>query len=216
MTEELTLEQVAAAREEWRAAVASAQAALDHARGPYEAARGRLGNAQRELARTELALATAKRAHFIAAAVRDTGIETDDPPVMLAQRWTGEALPRVYELVALSREGVGLYAWRPERSHRYEGKTHAIRAEHVPEALRAVATVDSYSERVAGLAAAGFGNGATCDIGPVHNTPELWMWQQRGRGDFGAGSGAMKPSAPPDRGRWRWLKVTEQHELEGG
>jgi hypothetical protein len=33
-------------------------------------------------------------------------------------------------------------------------------------------------------------------------------------GDFGDGSGAMKPLPPPEGGRWKWLKVREQEALE--
>jgi hypothetical protein len=211
-----SLAEVAESRERWRAEIEAAEVEVEETKAPYLRAVARLENARRELQRTELALNTAKRMHLIGQAVEALGVQTDEPPVVLAKRWEGETVPRVYELVALGSNGEGLYRHVPSRSHRYEGKAHAIRARWVPEEVKRVQVQDKsvrLSEREAALQALGLRRSAALEVRPVHGTPDLWYWQERGRGDFGDGSGSLKPTPPPSGGRWRWLKVNEQQEL---
>jgi hypothetical protein len=155
-------------------------------------------------------------------------------------------LPKVWELVAVAPDGVGLYKHAPPKGKDYRGQPrnirpsdgYAIRAEHVPAAARAVVEADlaageahdevfrtnDYSpERTArltkmrkereaarkdGYEALGFDRYAE-----VAFKGDLAMWQARGRGDYGLGSGPYKPLKPPGEGRWRWLKVEEQRDL---
>lgn len=211
----VTLEEVAAAREEWRAAVERARERVEELKAPYHAAFAELARAETELARTELALGTAKRSHFIAAAVEALGVETSDPPAVILPQTHG--LPKVYELTAIGADGTGLYLSRPERSHRYQGKSWALRMEHVPEAVREIVAVElGYGAKAQAIRELGYSASAGGEIRPVHGSDELMEWQERGKGDFGDGSGSMKPVRPPSGGRWRWLKVQEQSELEGG
>jgi hypothetical protein len=190
-----SLEDMAAARERGRRLLDDANAEVARLKAPLDAAVERRSELKRQLDYLDAAMETAKREHLIHRAVAELGIETEEPVVVLAKQWSGERAPRRYELVALTPDGkIGLYCYRPPRSHRYLGKTWAIRAEHVPEGIERVPGRDRQTDRneeKAGLAA----------------------WETRGRGDYGDGSGSPKNRPAPDGSRWRWLKVGDQEEL---
>lgn len=220
MSEPVTLEQVAAARESARQRLSVALAAVAELRGPFEEAKRAARELEDELAHIDLALGTAKRAHVVQAAVGTLGVETEDPPVVVVQPVHGIGLPDVFELTAIGPGGVGLYLHRRTRGR--GGKTHAVRERYVPKpvldvlaeqaALKGVAAnaeLIALRERLEALTS----KGAAYEVKRVYGSDELVAWQEKGRGDFGAGSGARKPLGPPGGGRWRWLKVGEQAAL---
>lgn len=223
MSEPVTLEQVAAEREKVRRRLERSRELVALLTPDYEEARRNVREDEGALARVELALRTAKRAHLIAAAVEALGIETDDPPIIVVSQRV--YLPDVFELAAVTDGGVGLYLRRAQRQGRGGGKTHALRTVHVPQAVLGVLAEQAALTKVLGV-----NNGerialrerlgeltsptAVYEVGHVHGSEELVSWQDRGKGDFGAGSGARKPLPPPGGGRWRWLKVADgQAEL---
>lgn len=218
MEQPQTLQEVAAAREEWRAALERATQLVAETEKPYHAALGQQQRARTELARTELALKTSARAHFVQQAVIELGVETSEPPVIVVPALGSQGLPNVFELAALAPDGTGLYVHKTTgRRGRTTGKTHAVRTRAVPEELRAA--IDrrhepggTASKRNEEMRALGLPESAWIDSGAVHRSDELFRWQARGNRDFG-GDGPVKPLPPPGGGRWRWLKVREQEEL---
>lgn len=211
-----TLEDVAAARESARLRVEAAVERIGELKPLWRAAGAEHREALEELARIDLALSTAKRAHLVGAAVAALGVETSEAPVIVAQRTVG--LPEVYELAALDARGAGLYLHRPP--HRSGGaKAHAIRDVHVPPPVIELVDADTRGVpndvqkarrlRLAELV----GTGAEYEVRRVYGAEGLVHWQGRGAGDFGAGSGSIKPLPPPGGGRWRWLKVRDQSTL---
>lgn len=216
-----TLAEVAAAREAARERVEAAVSAIAELEPRWKAAGREHRVALEELARIDLAMGTAKRAHMIMAAAHELGVELgEEPPVVVVPKSVG--LPEVFELAALA-DGVGLYLHKTSVRGRVRGKAHAIRKVHVPQAvldvvadrdadrglgLRPKAEVDAANERLEELTA----KGARYTVRPVYGSEELMAWQAHGKGDFGY-DGPVKPLAPPGGGRWRWLKVADQSEL---
>jgi uncharacterized protein YukE len=153
-------------------------------------------------------------------------------------------LPPVWQLSALSTDGkVGLYVLPSTRQRR--GRRFAVRPEHVPQAVLDAhqALRDAQNERHGlGERFGGYSSdeykaaaqeskdklkqltreleaaaGAHVQSVGAMRGADLYAWESRGRGDFGVGSGALKPlPAPSGGGKWRWLRVREQAELEGG
>ena len=210
MSDQVTLEQVAAAREAARLRVEAAVSRIGELEPDWKAAGVEHRAALDELARIDLALSTAQRAQLITSALEATGEEYEGAPVAVVGQ--AHRLPLVFELVAV-RDGVGLYLHRPEKSHRYQGKTYALREQDVPqEALEAIdARMDSLTRLRAVLGEQGKGVDHGL-FGRVHpkETSGMVEWQARGKGDFGY-NGTLKPLAPPSGARgWRWLKVADR------
>lgn len=233
---ELTLADASAAREQARVALEEAKAARDALEPTWKAAIAAVNSRKNELDRIDLALASAKRAHLVVAAMEELGIPTTEPPLVVVPNDSDRALPPVWQLTALSTDGkVGLYVHRSRRS-----KMYAIRQEHVSQAVRDAhqAIRDAQEERFGLGKRFGYSSdeyktaereskaklkqlnaelselvgGHVQSIGDKSGS-DLYAWESRGRGDFGTGSGALKPLPAPGRGKWRWLKVKEQAEL---
>jgi hypothetical protein len=235
-----TLEQAAAERERLRAVLEVAKRHRDELEPKWHAANSAVREAAEDLARLDLAVGSAKLAHLVATAMQELGIVTHDPPMLVGPR--GGLLPDVFAAVAVSTEGVVLYARTPRGRRDRRGKDYSIRPAHVPQPVTdKLAELHAIHDQVRGLSrelsrdeqdaqrkllrlevkraerelAALLGNPHNPGMGPRKDV-DLHSWETRGTGDFGPGSGAIKPLAPPSGGRWRWLKVREQAELDGG
>lgn len=191
-----SLEEMAAARERGRQQLAEMDAKVAELRAPLDEALAERARLRKAVALVEAAMESSRRQYVIERAMAEQGFETEDPPIMLVRQWMGERAPRRYELAAVDADGVGLYLYRPDRSHRYLGKTWAILAKHVP----AGATENDRP-------------GIERRTDRTEEEAGLHAWETRGRGDFGDGSGSVKQKPPPGGGRWRWLKVRDQEEL---
>jgi hypothetical protein len=176
----------------------AAQAEVDRLKPDYKAAESRLWKAREEVERIEKGMAAAHQAYAVASALNEAGTEHDGPPVVIVAGPLNRPVP--YFLVAVAKEGTGLYLHTPSRSHRYQGKEYAIR---IADA-NAHGVTEEPDRRHRGEHGKTWRN--MVEVG-------LWKWQERGKGDFGY-SGAVKPAAPPEGGRWKWLKVKEQREIE--
>lgn len=193
-----TLEEMAQVIAERRREHETALARLAELTPAYDAARDKVRDIARSIRELERAMGGSKRAHAIERALAEAGIVFEGPRLVAVKAHDGH---RWYALVAVGSAGTGLYLYTPDRSHRYEGKTHAVLRERaVAHGFDPEAPTPHYrdkslrSQTEAGLVA----------------------WQERGTGDVGAHSGAYRPLAPPEGGRWRWLKVREQDELTAG
>lgn len=186
-----TLEEAAKARIEAVAEREAAQVALDELRPGYDAAVRRVKDAERRVKRLDQGMEGVRKAYAAEMALRELGIETDEPLFVVVEAHFESELPRVWHLVAVAGDGTGLYLSTPRRSHRYDGKRWAIRFERAPEG-----TAPERFERMR-------------DAGLVY-------WDERGRGAWGAGSGSIKAKRAPDGGRWRHLKLREQAALPAG
>lgn len=199
-----SLEDAAVALQQAREELAQAQRICDELEPAWEIARDRLSDAYDRVRRIELGMEAVVKAHAVGAALAEAGIEYDGAPMIVKPSRSRHDRPQPYVLVAVGPKGTGLYLYRPERSHRYQGKEHAIRA------------------------ADGLANGLTRPYGGAGDGWQyeqthswlleigMWAWQKRGRGQFGAGSGSMVPLPPPEGGRWKWLKVREQEAIASG
>jgi hypothetical protein len=74
----------------------------------------------------EQAMESSKRAHMTLRAVEDASLTYDGPLVVPVEVYRGYDM---YFLVAIGEDGTGLYRHTPKRSHRYQGKVHAVRVE---------------------------------------------------------------------------------------
>jgi exonuclease VII small subunit len=220
---ELTLEDMARARELARAELERAELLLARVAEPFERAQKAVRQARDELQRIERGMGEAKRLYAIARAMDRQGVESVDPPMVVSEDRPVMG-PDIFELVAVGAAGEALYRERG-KLHAKAPRRYVIRAERIPEAVREVIFDESLKWRERGdrlrelgvTSGASYGGRSTGQVlNRVHAAPELVEWQERGKGDFGGGSGPMKPLAPPSGGRWRWLKVTAQDELEGG
>lgn len=185
-TAPVTLEDAARQRERAARELRLAEAEVERLRGPWDYANAAVRAARRTLTQLDDGMAAITQAHRIGVALRDVGTDVDGPLVV-----TRSAI-RSHEigfLVAVGPAGTGLYRFTPKRSGRNAGREHVIRAE------------------------SGRRHDAT---EPARARHDLWEWQERGSGEFGQGTGSMKPKGPPEGGRWRWLRVEPERELEGG
>jgi hypothetical protein len=186
---EPTLEEMAQALERGRQQLAEAEAEAERLKRPYHAALAHLADVRKAVELIELGMETAKRAHLIERAIEEAaGAPIDAPPVVMVQ--TTFSVDR-FELVAVGPEGTPLYLHTPKRSHRYHGKSYAVAAVEGREKPSRDAHTSKAMEEAG-----------------------LMSWQERGKGQWGDGSGSIKPVAPPEGGKWRWLKVREQELLE--
>lgn len=203
MTEDrpYTLKEVAQAHAQATAELAEAEAEIARLRGPYDAARQRANDIEDRIERLELAMTTAKRMYFITQAMAEASVKTDDPAVIVVPPEYDFQTGEVYEMVAVASDGTALYLHTPKQSHRYQGKTYAVRDQHVAEDHQGR---DDRSRHFVNI---------TRDN---QKAIGLLVWQERGAGSYGKGSGAVKPLAPPNGGRWKWLKVREQSDLPVG
>lgn len=237
--QELTLASAAESREAARQAHEDAKAVVAALKPKWDAANAAVGKTRNDLARVDLAMASAKRAHLVVAAMVDLGIPTQEPPLVVVPTEGANSLPPVWQLTALSADGtVGLYT---HRRGRRGGKMYSIRATHVPEAVEAkrlerhAAQQDSFtlSKRFGGYSTPEYKAAADaskaelkrlftelCELVGAHvdqiglrHDSDLYAWESRGRGEYGSGSGSLKPLPSPTGGTWRWLKVKEQAEL---
>lgn len=191
MTGPPTLEEMAAARERGRVQLGEARVEVERLKAPYLAAVGKAAKLRDALELIEAGMDDAKRRHVISRALEEAGVETTHPLTVTVTRG-GRTVER-YDLVAVGPEGTGLCLHTPKRSHRYQGKEFARswrENDREQEHFR-----DSEGVRVVGGA-----------------EPRLVEWMQRNSraGGFAA---ARRPKAPPEGGKWRWLKVREQEEL---
>lgn len=159
----------------------------------YDLASAWVRDAQDTLKLIDLTMEAAKRDHAIRVALAEQGIEYAKPTTIIVERYSSMAgHPNPFHLVAVGREGTGLYLHTPEHSHRFQGKAYARLLKRGEKPLR---------------------DGPDNYTGQREEKAGLTMWNERGKGQWGAGSGSIKPMAPPEGGRWRWLKVREQAEL---
>lgn len=187
MAEPFTLEEMARAIEVQREELRTAAACRDELEGPYRVAAEAARAAQARLAAMEQAMEGVKRAHMLRLALQDAAVEYDGPPLVAVRMY----FSRMYYLVAVGPDGTGLYRFTPERARRYEAKQHAIRVTDVRG--------EDVPRRICGK-----------------DDSDLCEWEERGKGEWGRRSGPMKPKAPPEGGRWKWLKVREQETLSAG
>lgn len=190
---ETTLEEAARMLADAQLALTQAAAAVEETQAPYYAAISRQDRARQEVKRIEQGMGAVVRGSMIRSALDAAGIEYDGPVLIAQPVYKGADL---HYLSAVGPAGTGLYIFKPERSHRYHGTQHAILIVH--------ANAAGVEERPRGANPSGLTEAGA------------WLWEARGAGQFGAGSGAVKPLAPPEGGRWRWLKVREQDELPTG
>jgi hypothetical protein len=186
-----SLEEAAQALEAARLAHASAVRRWKELCPAYDAAHAHMRETAREVERIEQGMTHATRAYAVVRALNELGVDYDGPPVFFL-RTPMRVDP--YFLAAIGPQGTGLYLRSGPR--RYGGKVYAI--------LEEVAVrhgVDNAAER------------AAYRTGEQTREAGLREWWERGVGDFGAGSGAVKPKGPPEGGRWKWLKVREQEAL---
>jgi hypothetical protein len=181
-----------------------AQRCRDELEPAYDAARYRLRDAHDRVKRIELGMESVIKAHAVTAALAEAGIEYDGPPMIVQPSRSRHTTAQPYVLVAVGPKGTGLYLFRPDRSHRYQGKEHVIRevdarAQGLQEPYGGAADGWHYEQTHSMLRELG-----------------VWAWQRRGRGAWGAGSGSMAPLPPPEGGRWKWLKVREQEAITSG
>ncbi len=193
----VTLEEMAQAIEAKRQEVDAAREKREELKEPFQAAVDELQRVKGELAAMVAAMAGVKAVDAIERGLADAGIDYEGPRVVTAKVYSGHDY---YKLVAVGSQGTGLYLVTPERSRRHIRKEHAIRRLHAD-----AHGVDEERDRRPHW----YGHTSTSqrDAG-------LLSWEEQGAGSFGARSGAFKPSAPPEGGRWRWLKVREQEELK--
>jgi hypothetical protein len=184
---ELTIEDAARARQEAADALEKAHDDVQALRPLWETTTRIHAERKRELDRIDAAMAGVAAAGRVRAALEAQGIEYDGPAII---SW--EVVNRVEfaPLAAVGPKGTGLYIDVPKRSHRYQGKTHLVLTEH----LRRAGVTGAVLVRGEGMS-------------------RRAVWEERGTGSFGPGSGSMKPKAPPEGGRWRWLKVAPEREL---
>jgi len=192
-----TLEEMAQAIDAKRRERETALARLAELTPAYDEARERTRQLAKELKEMERAMGGAQQAHAIERALAEAGIEFEGPRLVPVREYSGH---RWYVLAAVGPKGTGLYLHTPDRSGRYSGKSWAVLRERAltqgfdPDAPRGNRhDLTQKSQEDAGLLA----------------------WQARGKGDFGF-SGAFRPTAPPEGGKWRWLKVREQESLAKG
>lgn len=185
-----TVEAMALAIQREREQLDEARARVEELKGPYEDAVAKRNRHAASVKAMETAMEIAKRAHMIERALVEAGIEYEGPRVVAAPVYRGH---HFYFLVAVAQGGTGLYLYTPERSHRHHAKEHAVLAERLDDLAVEHPTHFGVHLRDA--------------------SPALRPWEARGRGEWGAGSGAMRPQAPPEGGRWRWLKLREQEAL---
>lgn len=184
-----SLEEMARMRQAAVEELDKAREAVDDVKPIYELAIDWRSDAHDRVKLIDLAMDTAKREHAIRRALSEQAIDYAGPAVVVTERYSSFAgHPDPYLLVAVGPEGTGLYLLKPRRPGRWGGKAYARLQRDGDEPER--------FERMR-------------DAGLVY-------WQERGRGEFGEGTGATKPKSPPEGGRWRWLKVREQEELTSG
>lgn len=200
MPEKITsLEEAAQAHAVALADVRAAERLFERVRGPYDAARDRLHEAREQVKIIEAGMEAVTVVHATQLALADAGVEFDGPPLVTMVYGHRERL-RVFFLVAVGPKGTGLYRFKPERSHRYQGVEHvvpraaAVAHGHDPEEPR-----PHYREVTT----------------RAHVDAGLVAWQERGKGDFGR-NGGFRPMAPPEGGKWKWLKVRPQESLTTG
>lgn len=237
MPEALTLEELARGREELREKIAAAEAEVKRTERPYLAAVGEEQRLRDALKMVEKSIEAGGRSYVIRRAVEEAGIESTADPIVLVRGMGGP--PDIFELVAIGPEGTPLYLHRPDRPGRRGGKAYARPArEGDAERCAAYAAaverrkdlpsmpsgIDAFEERKRVKAIREeFDRELREEFGPnPHDTlpREVWgsegrlvRWEDRGSGAFGAGTGSLRPQAPPEGGKWRWLKVREQEEL---
>jgi hypothetical protein len=204
MTDIRSLEDAAVALQQARAELEEAQRRRDELEPAWDAAGERLHRAYDAVERIEHGMESVIKAHAVAVALTEAGVEYDGPPMIVRPSRSRYEKPVPYVLVAVGPKGTGLYLFKPEKSHRYQGKEHTIR--------EADALAHGLTEPYGGA------NGGW-SYEPTHEwlrEDGLWAWQKRGRGNFGDGSGAFKPLPPPEGGRWKWLKIREQEAITSG
>jgi hypothetical protein len=187
-----TLEEMAQKIADARERLATAERKVEELRGPYHAATGRAQAIRDEIEAMEQGMESSKRAHMTLLALQDVSLTYDGELVVPIEVYRGHDM---YFLVAVGQDGTGLYLHTPKRSHRYQGKTYAVRIDQAQS--HGVEPSSGYQKlRDAGL----------------------MEWETRGKDQWGrsgqGSAGAVKPLPPPEGGRWKWLKVREQEALE--
>lgn len=157
---------------------------LDELREPFEAASADARKAQERVKLIEQGIEVLKRAYAISVALSEMGITIEQQPVILVKRYR----PVSFDLVAVGPEGTLLYEQDDGLYRGRRARDYAIYADEPPD-------LDTY----------------TLETMTRHG---LFNWYERGRGPYGAGSGAIKPKPPPEGGKWRWIKIREQPLLE--
>lgn len=219
---EATLEEMALAHERGRKDLEEAKAAFAEIKPQYMAAAGRVNDLERALTVIEDGMENASRAYMIDLTIKDAGLAElvgSAPRVIPVQRYSG--FDR-WEITAVGSEGTPLYVYksgqrsriakeyaRPKRPGDDEAVAayKAAEAERQRERRRTGRLNQNEYERVPRPIMGDASNGERVATGLV-------QWQERGTGAFGDGSGALKPQPPPEGGRWKWLKVRDQGELE--
>lgn len=190
-----TLEEMAQVIQRQRGRVEEAVSTRERLRPAFEAAAAAVAQAQRELGALERALASAKTSHAVARAIVELGVDYAGPHAIAAKVYEGH---EYYLLVAVGPMGTGLYLHAPDRSRRHMRKEYAVRRDQaVARGFDEAATQPYWRGRT---------SRSQSDAGLV-------AWEGMGAGSLGAHSGPRKALAPPEGGRWRWLKVREQESL---
>lgn len=187
----VSLEEMAGAIEAQREELRAARAHREELRGPYTVAVNAVNATMDRLKAMEQAMEGVVRAHMLRQALEAAGVEYDGPPLVAVRMYFSNESARMYYLVAVGPGGTGLYRFTPDRARRFEAKQHAIRVTDVRG--------EDVPRRICGK-----------------DDSDLCEWEERGTGEWGPRSGSMKPKAPPEGGRWKWLKVREQETLSAG
>lgn len=193
-TDPITLTEMAQAYAEACAERDAAQTLVAKLYGPYKAARDVLSDKQQTIKQMEQAMGGVKQTDAIRRALVEADLKFDGPLVIATKVYKGHHL---YCLAAIGSAGTGLYVYTPETSRRSDSKTHSVRrVDAVKHDYDLEAPIPHHRDRTS----------------TSEEAAGLVAWQERGKGDFGL-SGPYRPMAPPEGGRWRWLKVSEQQAL---
>ena len=195
MTEIPTLEEQAAARQRAANEVVRARRLVEDLSIDYDAACSKLREARKQLDEIDQAMATIKRVHMTRQALIAKGIEYEEPLVIDPEQKRGFRLP--YFLMAVGPKGTGLYISEPRHRGKGGSRSYAIHATHAEQQNAVVPAGHRYGRTHQSDADAG-----------------LLIWEARGKDIYGGMDGTFKQMAPPEGGRWRWLKIEDQGELE--
>lgn len=199
MTEPIrTLEEAAQARAEAAAEFERACARMAELKPDFDAAVHAKERARERLKQIDDGMAAVRRMHASAVALREAGIEYDGPLLVTTQTYSSTD---VYHLCAVGPAGTPLFLHVPEHSARYAGKEWVVRAQ------------DAAAH---GVTEAPTGRVEMTRSQHKRAEPELYVWCARGKASGMHFTGAVRPSPPPEGGRWRHLKVREQEALPAG
>lgn len=210
------LEEMAQARLRGQQQLAEALRARDEMEPKWNAVCARVSNLTQAIKAITRGIETTRKAYAIKAKVDEMDIAYGGSMVVLAET---HSEPEPWFLVAVGPEGTGLYIHRVRYRRRFGNTSYArtmrdgeqfVETKDVPDtpydrSMSHEARMRLAEERAAKL------------LPQVRGSQGLLAkWETRGRGPFGAGSGPIKPKAPPEGGKWRWIRVDEQALLEVG